>query len=548
MRNFVRSTMKDERNSAADSRRKFSPQWILVGLVLFWAVELLLVQHWTTFPESAIPLARVVKDSARRLVLNIAFISLIVYLFQRWALSIAFVIGFLAVNGLLLYSEYFGLPLSWPVLSGQWREGLAVADHGWSLVSIPLLTLTGSALVTKLGFQFFASRHPQWQSFLTSRHRLKGGCIAAAVYVVFGYSLAGVHKPIRRIHMGNPPYIYGYLIAWTTEALTFDHEALRALALEKASLRSDRVSKLDPPIQLQQNVAVIQVESLDFGIVHAENADEKVMPFLSSLTERSRTYLVTPFHNTGSSEADFSTLTASTPNGKVNPFQVHGFPYEDTLPRIAKTKGYRVVAMHGNTGEFFHRRSAYEQMGFDQLLFTEELTPQGVDGRQDHDLLQYSAKLLNESEKPTLHFIITITSHGPFDKLEKSQRKLFPDPANTTEHYLNSMRYVDSALRDYVAALPTETTVIIYGDHGSSVSGYSESEKNFGRVPWIVYQKNRDISKDQYTSRTGLANSGELTQLDMVTYLRNGFQNQLRFAKHSESRMASEESGTEHRR
>ncbi|MBB3207810.1 phosphoglycerol transferase MdoB-like AlkP superfamily enzyme [Rhodopirellula rubra] len=490
--------------------------WILSALVLFWAVEILILQQLTTFPEAAIPTGRVVKDAARRLLLNVAACTVIVCLLRGWALRASFVIGLIATNLLFVYASYFGSPLSWPVLSSQWREGLAVSDHGMSLINWNVFAIGLLALAIKIGLANAVRRGP-----LPRRTNLKWASIAATTYVALAVSLAVVHKPIRRIHMGTPEYIYGYVVAWTAEAISFDNETLLKEALAKAEAKSDVLTNIEQPLNLADKVAIIQVESLDFDAIESTVDGEPVMPFLQDLQQLSMRYSVKPFHNTGSSEADFSMLTTATPNGRVNPFQIYGFPYDQALPWLAKQQGYAPFAFHGNTGEFFHRRKAYDQMGFEKLYFTEELKPLEVAGEWDEELLDFSAELLAKASEPTLHFVITITSHGPFNKLKESERELYTKPSSPHEHYLNSMRYVDHALESYIDQLPEDTTVVIYGDHQSNIHGYGESETHRDHVPWLIYQKGNDLSKQQNSLASGLALSGNLSQLDMVCYLRD---------------------------
>lgn len=524
----------------SETRQSFmsgKPFWCFVALVVFWAIEIVLVQQWTTFPEASIPLDRAVKDGLRRFLLNIAACTFLVCLLRGWALRATFIVGLIATNLLGIYASYFGSPLSWPVLSSQWREGLAVSDHGMSMVSWPVFALASLALLAKIGIANGLQRNP-----MSHRFNRKWAAIAGGLYLILAVSLAGIHKPIKRIHMGTPEYIYGYVVAWTAEAISFDNAALLEEALVKAEAKSDVLSKLEPPLNLGDKIAIVQVESLDFDAIEStvdvNGKTEQVMPFLRGLQAQSMRYSVKPFHSTGSSEADFSMLTTATPNGRVNPFQVYGFPYEQSLPWLAQQQGYDPIAFHGNTGEFFHRRKAYEQMGFSQLYFTEELRPLKVSGQWDRELLDFSADLMQKATEPTLHFVITITSHGPFDKLPAAERELFKEPSTEQQRYLNSMRYVDRVLQRYIEQLPADTTVVMYGDHESNIHGYGETETHHDRVPWLIYQKGNDLSGQQKSLETGLALSGELTQLDMVCYFRNRLAN----SPLSQPRIAAKES------
>lgn len=509
--------------------------WFSIALIMFWALEILILQQWTAGAEVSVPLAHAIKDAGRRLVLNIAACTVLVCLLRGWSLRAVFVLGLIMTILLVVYANYFRSPLSWIVISSQWREGLAVSDHGMSLVDWRIVVVGAGALGAKMLLAQGIRRDAA-----SRRERFRWAGIAGGIYLVFAIGLAGFHKPLRRISTGSPEYVYGYVVAWAAEAIAYDNSGLLRTALHKAKASSDVLSTTEQPLQLTNKIAIIQVESLDFNVIELEVDGEAVMPFLRHIQNQAMVYCVKPFHDTGSSEADFSMLTAATPNGKVNPFQIDGFPYEQALPWLAQKQGYRSVAFHGNTGEFFQRRDAYEQMGFSRLYFTEELEPLAISGQWDRELLEFSADLMAASTEPTLHFVITITSHGPFDKLPPSERELFDEPSNVQERYLNSMRYVDRVLEDYYSQLPSDTTVVMYGDHESNVRDYCPVDHQHDRVPWLILQKGRDLSAQQESRDSGLALSGDLSQLDMVCYLRDRMaQTQIAKSKIASRRIAN---------
>lgn len=500
---------------APTSRPTSRLAWCLLGLlVAVWAAEITLVQHWSTHPDPTMSLGRIVKDGARRTLLDVAACTAVVCLVRGWALAAACTAWAAAAAVLLAYASYFHAPLSWPVVANQWREGLAVGDAGVAVMHWGVVAGLAAACAAKLAL---AGRIPRGV-LPRGRRRAVAAC-AAGVYAVTAVALAGFYKPLHEIRVGTPEYVYGYAVGWAAEFVSLDDEALLAEALEKARRKSARLSAVEAPIELGCHVAVVQVESLDFAAVDARVGDEAVMPFLAGLRDRALLYAVRPFHASGSAEADFSLLMAAAPIGRFNPYQVPRFPFAEALPRLARERGYRSAAFHGNTGAFFHRRNAYAQMGFDELFFAEELAPRRVVGARDDEVLDFSAKMLAAATEPTLHFVITITSHMPFDRVPADRRELFPAPRTTAERYLDSMRYVDRCLERYVAALPAGTTVVIYGDHESNVAGYHEGRTHHNRVPWFIVETGGDLGARQRSRDSGLALSGKLTQLDMACFL-----------------------------
>jgi hypothetical protein len=501
---------------AARDRRELL--WVAL-LVAFWSFELLAVQEYTSLPGDVWGALVTIKCIARRMVLNVLAMAFLVCALRPIGLYLTFGVGLIISNVLIVYADYFGAPLSWLVVRNQWHEGLQVADHGMTLIRWPVLLILLAALAVKVGLRERLRRHTGSGVGLR-----RVGWIAAAAYLVCAIGLAGFAKPISRIKSGSPEYIYGYGIAWVAEGVFFNQATMLQRAIDAAKQRSDRLSPLETPLELGDRVAVVQVESLDWDVIDARARGEWVMPFLRDLKTRSMLYAVCPAHETGTSDADFTLLTGSMPNGRIAPFKVENFPYRDTLPQVARQRGYSCIAMHGNTGNFFYRRPAYERMGFSGIYFAEDLRELGCEMSggdvEDEEVLRLSAKWLREASGPTVHFIITLTSHGPFNRVPPEKIELFPQPSCRAEAYLNSMRYVDRVLASYLDALPQGSVLVVYGDHESRVQGYERPTKASGdRVPWLIHCKGQNLAARQRTRDVPWSQSGELQLLDAVTYL-----------------------------
>ncbi len=126
--------------------------------------------------------------------------------------------------------------------------------------------------------------------------------------------------------------------------------------------------------------------------------------------------------------------------------------------------------------------------------------------------------------KSTCHFIITLTSHWPYNAPCRKRIIPFPQPANEAQDFFNSMRYVDDCLRDYIKSLPPHTTVVIYGDHTTNVQDDRVPDRGPGGeeyVPVFIYDTDRDLAELQRTRNDPLATDGRLNLLDISTFLRN---------------------------
>ena len=203
-------------------------------------------------------------------------------------------------------------------------------------------------------------------------------------------------------------------------------------------------------------------------------------------------FRVKVFHFQGSCDSDFTMLEGVAATPRVNAYSMPGYPFKDSLPQILKEHGYHAIALHGNHSDFYKRGWAFHQMGFERLLFQEVLehdfglrvTNFGV---TDQEVLNLSSHLMREIHDPTCHFIITLTSHTPYEFVVPTDDSPCPDPANIAERYFNHMRYLDDCLRDYVMSLPKHTTVVIYGDHsaGASVATADFSPDRVGNAEYV---------------------------------------------------------------
>jgi phosphoglycerol transferase MdoB-like AlkP superfamily enzyme len=251
----------------------------------------------------------------------------------------------------------------------------------------------------------------------------------------------------------------------------------------------------------------------------------EVTPFLNQLKKVSLFYKLRAIYVRGSADADFTVLTGSMPSPDVVTYQLKTYPYgHECLPHLAAASGYDVVSLHGNAGTFFNRREAFVKMGFHTCYFLEELLeaglPRGRWGIEDARVLKFSGDLFSNTERPALHFIITLTSHGPFTYLTEENGALFKPPSTLEERYLNSMNYVDRAMDEYVKELPDRTLCIIYGDHNAHFD--FSGRKRPGQpdyVPCLIYRKGEDLSGLLEKEDRKTALSGAMDFIDLNDYL-----------------------------
>lgn len=350
---------------------------------------------------------------------------------------------------------------------------------------------------------------------------LKKSWIAPAV-LVFAMTFLLVRGPVNfngTNNIGSWIRVYNYPITWFFEWVEIDLEHCLEKAEANKKLHSDKLNKYPLPVVKSNHIVIIQAESLSFDVVNFSVNNQSVMPFLSKLTQGGRMLPIKPVHLTGSADADFVLLSGHMPNGLRPPY-LPGFHFDEPLSKIAHNAGYQIDFFHGNHGAFFERRFALHPMQFDNLFFESELQKSGLPksahwGVDDHVLFPFSSKRLTAAKTPTVHFIVTLTTHAPW-KTPKYYDSFKDDPQSNRDRYLNAMSYLDHTIEEYYETLPEGTVLFIYGDHGSAVPITTETASAEDDVPFIVVVKG-DHSFRPFPKE----NISGLSMLDAASYIRN---------------------------
>lgn len=502
-------------------------RWLLQGrrvlyvFAVFWALEIFLVQDATFRPGMPQDWRgpSLFWAQLSRFLINSFFAVAVVSLIPRRLLFLPFLLWQLWAATAIGYHAYFDRPLGIQTAKHSFTEGAAVAGMGFDLVGWPTLILFTIALVAKCAFAIPVKRRV---GFAWKRGLLFTlAWVGMAGIVNMGHPL---HKMRRTYNFERTGMAYGYFFTWIAEE-HFLGGGLLERAVERAqTLKSNKLAN-ETPLPVSDRVVIIQVESLEDSILDVQVEGEHVMPFLAGLRETSMHYKVAPFHDHGSADADFSMLTGLAPSRDLITYRLLDYPYGETLPKVFERAGYHSQFLHGLFGDFFNRRHVYENhMGFSVLLFEEELNRDyGLVsarwGIKDKDVFRVAADLLEKEEGKVFQFIITLTSHGPFHFLTPDEQEIFKNPQDVRERYINHMRYVDRVLEAYYERLPEDTLLVIYGDHESATIELPRDQngRKIEFVPYFIHHKGHTLR----ASDPVLARSGELHQLDMVTFIRN---------------------------
>jgi phosphoglycerol transferase MdoB-like AlkP superfamily enzyme len=451
----------------------------------------------------------------------------------RWLLAGLALASFAVCLGLLTYYQFFQRPLSLLTLINNFGEGLTFRDAALAGIPTGGALLLGGALAAKLLLLFGRRRiGVPWRPRLV----LVAVLLAAQGGLFVWYDRL---SPLSRITttqgVGRLGVLHGYVGAWWAEFryLYLGREELERRLVEQRRDTSDKLTPAECTIPVHDRLVIVQAETLDFRVLGHRAAGQEVTPFLNALREEALFYRIRAAHFTGSCDADFTVLSGTRPLPNWIMYKIPGFRCESPLPEFLGRYGYATTALHGNTAKFYDRGTAFREMGFAGLEFREELlelpgmSRDGL-GVPDHLVLQRSSLLLRQSQRPTCHFLITLTTHTPYKYLRPDQEELFPGATRPVERYFNSMRYLDRCLGEYLTSLGRGVTVLIYGDHTTEVAadGFAPDRDGVREyVPCFIYDSDRNLRQLQQThvavdDEPPLASAGGLHLVDVASYLR----------------------------
>jgi hypothetical protein len=241
-----------------------------------------------------------------------------------------------------------------------------------------------------------------------------------------------------------------------------------------------------------RNVVLIQVEGLGATLLERDEPEGPVMSFLRSLAAEGL-YFPRVYQSFPSTDgAVFATLTSlhwthALGGSGVRLSQSVMGTYFASLPRLLTAPGARHYAFSGfrhRTAEItsFLRNLGFHAAGFDAL--EKPLGPAaGPLGINDGPLLLEAARVVTASPGPFSLYVMTGTSHSPWQVPPEA-----PMPLGNTP--LGTFRYADDSIRAFVERLRADrrdfdqTLLVVIGDHTGPTFGSQPLERL--RLPLIL--------------------------------------------------------------
>ncbi len=236
------------------------------------------------------------------------------------------------------------------------------------------------------------------------------------------------------------------------------------------------------------NIIVIMDEAFSELSVDGDltiSADD--MPFIHSLTENTiKGHAWTSVLGGTTANSEYEFLTGNTmaflPAGSV-PYQLFVQPGENSLVSQLSSLGYTTIAIHPYKKSGWNRTAVYANMGFDTVLFQDDLEDleyvrEYVSDQSDFEQI---IKLYEEKEEGSKLFLFNVTmqNHSAYNlawtNLEKTV-ELTGDlvgTSNWANQYLSLIHATDEAfeyLIDYFSQVDEPTIILFFGDHQPQLS------------------------------------------------------------------------------
>jgi lipoteichoic acid synthase len=283
-----------------------------------------------------------------------------------------------------------------------------------------------------------------------------------------------------------------------------------------------------------KNLIFIQVESFENFIINQKIHGQEITPNVNKLLKNSIYFsnFYEQVYGGTSSDGDLMSNTSVYPIRRGSTFFRYPKNTYNSLPHLLNKEGYSTIAIHPDKGSYWNWLPALTSFGFKECIDESYFTLDehiGL-GLSDESFLRQVEPIIKSKKEPFYTFMVTLTSHSPFNIPDKYRSLKLTDSMNKNYlgGYFQSLNHTDRQLGTFISSLEKDgllsnTVVVIYGDHTGVHKYYDQSVKeitpsepwwhtNNNRVPFIIYSK--DYEGEEITT-----NGGHVDILPTVAYL-----------------------------
>lgn len=177
-----------------------------------------------------------------------------------------------------------------------------------------------------------------------------------------------------------------------------------------------------------------------------------------------------------------------------------------TIYKLFKEEGYETRSFHNWTDQFYPRTKIHPVLGSNGYKDEAQTIPKRIGGWQsDLTMMKTVVKDLNDLDSPFMSYVITSSTHFPYDKesnlgnkyLDKIN-KVLPDAPIDIKRYLSKAMELDASIQYLMDNLNSmdNTVLALFSDHrpfkvdGGLVSKYADNTnkgKIYDSTPMLIY-------------------------------------------------------------
>lgn len=242
------------------------------------------------------------------------------------------------------------------------------------------------------------------------------------------------------------------------------------------------------------NIIFVMNEAFYPNITALVDTNAEVTPNIDKyMKEFSSGAFLSPMYGGGTCQVEYEVMygypVSNTGSYLVYPTLIHG-EVESMVSQLNEN-GYYTTAVHPYSRDFYHRDRVYSYMGFDDMIFREDMSSElEEEGRYIGDKNTYDELIrLYESKEdgvPFFSYVVTMQNHINYDYdydkwgiyiKESKGGYINTDIGNT---YLNLLRESDESLKyliEYFEKIKEPTIIVFFGDHAPPLSGFGVEQE-----------------------------------------------------------------------
>ena len=186
-------------------------------------------------------------------------------------------------------------------------------------------------------------------------------------------------------------------------------------------------------------------------------------------------------------EAEFRELCKKRIINGINVRTLDKDKLSDCLPNYFNNNGYKTVAIHGASHAFYHRKTFYPSLGFQQTFFRENTTDRkscyAFHATCDSELFDIVSQSLKEDKKQFIYWL-TVSSHFPYKEKNITDSRFICNQFDISAQLCRNLK-LNTQFFDQLSQVIQQpewrgVEVVVVGDHHPPVIRDKESLfKNF---------------------------------------------------------------------